>query len=202
MGNHGTLNNVKSLKFFHSNFLGGIVMKENFCFVLELMNHHRTGLIKTIASKLGPYKTNDAEDCYQELFILAFLNQDKLSSHPNPVGWLFVTASNIACDALRKNQKNERYTVRYEDIAEISCPGGFENIVIERNSGIEEETDGLKDRILNALNEKEKELYRLKYIEKKDTKYLAQYFSTTEGCIRARLSQMRKHVKNLIEKQN
>ena len=53
MENHGTLNNVKSLKFFHSNFLGGIVMKENFCFVLELMNHHRTGLIKTIASKLG-----------------------------------------------------------------------------------------------------------------------------------------------------
>lgn len=176
-------------------------MEEDTGFVLELMTNYKSDLIKIMTSKLGQYKGNDVEDCYQDLFMLAFLNRKKLSSHPNPVGWLFITAANIAHDMMRKNRKNERRTVSFEDAADITCLEGIEDLVIDRGSNLQEETEHAKKQILDILSDREKELYRLKYIEKKDTKYLAQYFSTTEGCIRAWLSQMRRHVRKIIENQ-
>lgn len=176
-------------------------MEEDTRFVLELMIHYKSDLFKIMTSKLGPYVVNDIEDCYQDLFMLAFLNRRKLCNHPNPVGWLFITAGNIANDKQRKNRKNERRTVSIEDAEEISCPEQMEDDILDRSSSPQEEPESIKEQILDTLSSKEKELYRLKYIEKKDNKYIARYFTTTEGCIRAWLSQMRKHVRKIIEKQ-
>ena len=174
-------------------------MEEDTRFVLDLVTSHKPDLVKIITSKLGLYQANDVEDCFQDLFVLAFIHREKLSRHPNPVGWLFVTASNLAHDTFRKNQKDEQHTVSFEDAIEISGTNETEETLFEYAP--EDEPEIVKERILNQLNCREKKLYQLKYIEKKDTKYLAQYFSTTEGCIRAWLSQMRKHIKKIIEKQ-
>jgi len=142
------------------------------------------------------------EDCFQDVFLLALINREKLKNHPNPVGWLYVTASNVAYDAWRKNQKQERHTVPFGDIAEFFYDSGLESSLADFQFGSPEETeDTRKKRVLDELNSREKELYRLKYMEKKDTKYLAEYYSTTEGCIRARLSKLRKHVRKIVEKQ-
>ena len=175
------------------------IMEKDARFVLDLITKHKLGLIKIITSKLGQYHTNDVEDCFQDLFVLAFINRKKLYCHPNPVGWLFVTASNLAHDTFRKNQKDEQHTISFEDAIEISGTNETEKTLFEYAP--EDEPEIIKERILEQLNYREKKLYQLKYIEKKNTKYLAQYFSTTEGCIRAWLSQMRKHIKKIIEKQ-
>lgn len=177
------------------------IMEKDARFVLDLITKHKLDLIKIITSKLGQYHTNDVEDCFQDLFVLAFINRKKLYCHPNPVGWLFITASNLAHDTFRKNQKDEQHTISFEDAIEISGTDETEYTLFEYEFTSEDEPEIIKERILDQLNCREKKLYQLKYIEKKDTKYLAQYFSTTEGCIRAWLSQMRKHIKKIIEKQ-
>lgn len=176
-------------------------MEEDIRFVLDLVTSHKSDLVKIITSKLGQYKTNDVEDCLQDLFVLAFIHRKKLSRHPNPVGWLFVTARNLAHDTFRKNKKNEKYTVSFEDAIEIFGTDEMEETMLENGTAPKEELETTKEKILEELSCREKKLYRLKYIEKKDTKYLARYFSTTEGCIRAWLSQMRKHIRKIVENQ-
>lgn len=176
-------------------------MEEDTRFVLDLVTSHKPDLVKIITSKLGQYKTNDVEDCFQDLFVLAFIHREKLSRHPNPVGWLFVTARNLAHDAFRKNKKNERHTVSFEDAIEIFGTDEMEEIMLKNRTAPKEEPETTKEKILEELSCREKKLYQLKYIEKKDTKYLAQYFSTTEGCIRAWLSQMRKRIRKIVENQ-
>lgn len=176
-------------------------MEEDTRFVLDLVTSHKPDLVKIITSKLGQYQANDVEDCFQDLFVLAFIHREKLSRHPNPVGWLFVTARNLAYDAFRKNKKNEKHTVSFEDAIEIFGTNEMEAIILEDGTVLREEPPLQKEKILEELSCREKKLYQLKYIEKKDTKYLAQYFSTTEGCIRAWLSQMRKHIRKIVENQ-
>lgn len=181
-------------------------MIEDERFVLDLVLDHKIKLMQIITSRLGHYRTADVEDCFQDIFILAFINREKLKTHPNPLGWLYVTASNVAYDARRRNQKHAQLTVSFndvmEDVMEYLGEDGVENYIAELHSDTLEDTeDNRKKRVLDELCDKEKELYRLKYVEKKDNRYLAEYYSTTEGCIRARLSQLRKHVRKIVEKQ-
>ena len=55
-------------------------MEEDTRFVLDLVTSHKPDLVKIITSKLGQYKTNDVEDCFQDLFVLAFIHREKLST--------------------------------------------------------------------------------------------------------------------------
>lgn len=181
---------------------GFVKMSEDERFVLDLVINHKVGLMKIITSKLGPYRTNDMEDCLQDIFVLVLLNLEKLKNHPNPVGWLYVTASNVAYDTRRKNIKHEQHTIPFGDVVDFLGEDDIEPFIddFQFDSG-EETEDHQKRKVLDELSDREKDLYRLKYVEKKDTKYLAEYYSTTEGCIRARLSQLRKHVRKIVEKQ-
>lgn len=177
-------------------------MSEDERFVLDLVLDHKIKLVKIVTSRLGRCQTADVEDCLQDIFVLAFINKEKLKTHPNPVSWLYVTASNVSYDARRRNLKREQHTVSFSDVMEYLGEDGVENYITEFHSNALEDTeDNKKERVLDELCDKEKELYRLKYVEKKDNRYLAEYYSTTEGCIRARLSQLRKHVRKIVEKQ-
>lgn len=181
---------------------GDCKMNEDEKFVLDLIVKHKNSLVKIITYRLGQYQTTDVEDCLQDIFVLAFVNREKLKTHPNPVGWLFVTASNVSYDARRRFLKHEQHTVSFSDVMEYLGEDGIENYITEFHSEVlEDGEDKRKERVLDELCEREKELYRLKYVEKKDNRYLAEYYSTTEGCIRARLSQLRKHVRKIVEKQ-
>lgn len=179
---------------------GTIKMSEDERFVLDLVQDHKIKLMKIITSRLGQCRTADVEDCFQDIFMLAFINREKLKTHPNPVGWLYVTASNVAYDARRRNLKHEQLTISFSDVVEYLGEDGID-IAEFHSDAVEETEDNRKKRVLDELCDKEKELYRLKYVEKKDNRYLAEYYSTTEGCIRARLSQLRKHVRKIVEKQ-
>ena len=174
-------------------------MIEDERFVLDLVQDHKIKLMKIITSRLGQCRTADVEDCFQDIFMLAFINREKLKTHPNPVGWLYVTASNVAY-RFPHGLRNQRLTVSFSDVMEYLGEDGVD-IAELHSEALEDTEDNRKKRVLDELCDKEKELYRLKYVEKKDNRYLAEYYSTTEGCIRARLSQLRKHVRKIVEKQ-
>ena len=115
------MSEIENVSMFRLEMIKVISIMENDArFVLDLITKHKLDLIKIITSKLGQYHTNDVEDCFQDLFVLAFINRKKLYCHPNPVGWLFITASNLAHDTFRKNQKDEQHTISFEDAIEIS----------------------------------------------------------------------------------
>lgn len=175
-------------------------MSEDDRFVLDLIMAHKNRLVRIVTSKLGASYINDVEDCLQDIFVLAFVNKEKLRAHLNPAGWLFVTANNVSYDMRRRNLKHEQHTVSFNDLLDYLGEDEVERYILERPSETEME-EGRKESVLDELCDKEKELYQLKYVEKKDNRYLAEYYSTTEGCIRARLSQLRKHVRKIIEKQ-
>ena len=101
-------------------------MIEDERFVLDLVQDHKIKLMKIITSRLGQCRTADVEDCFQDIFMLAFINREKLKTHPNPVGWLYVTASNVAYDARRRNLKHEQLTVSFSDVMEYLGEDGVD----------------------------------------------------------------------------
>lgn len=120
-------------------------MSEDERFVLDLVQDHKIKLMKIITSRLGQCRTADVEDCFQDIFMLAFINREKLKTHPNPVGWLYVTASNVAYDARRRNLKHEQLTISFSDVVEYLGEDGID-IAELHSDAVEETEDNRKKR--------------------------------------------------------
>lgn len=175
-------------------------MSEDERFVLDLVQDHKIKLMKIITSRLGQCRTADVEDCFQDIFMLAFINREKLKTHPNPVGWLYVTASNVAYDARRRNLKHEQLTISFSDVVEYLGEDGID-IAEFHSDAVEETEDNRKKRVLDELCDKEKELYRLKYVEKRITDILPNIIPRRRAVYVPVYLSCCKHVRKIVEKQ-
>jgi len=54
--------------------------------------------------------SNLVEDVVQETFLRAWVDFNKLRNHPNPRGWLFVTARNLVTDNYRAQDHQGKLT--------------------------------------------------------------------------------------------
>lgn len=61
----------------------------------SLVKENEEYLVQYIIRCVG-CSTETAMDITQDVFLRAWINIEKLSSHPNPVGWLFIAAKYIA----------------------------------------------------------------------------------------------------------
>lgn len=174
-------------------------MEKDADFIVNLIITHRAPLRKIMTAHLGSYGENDLDDCLQELILRAMLNVSRLRVHENPVGWLYITASHIAKETARKNQKREISLLPLEDFENELYENDPEHEILEHVSGdLREPEETEVAAVLNMLNRREKELYRLKYIEKRSTAFIAQHYHASEGCIRMWLSRLRRHVRDII----
>ncbi len=176
------------------------ISPEEKALISRLIADHRQSLIRAVARNMGTTDLNDINDCLQEVFLLALQNAKKLAAHPNPVGWLHKTAFNIAHDMRRSADQRRVMFLSSEDVIHLMSDHAFEEKCIERMERKTFNLDERKQEIFSKLSIRELDLYHLRFVEKQSYAYIAERYHTTEGCVRAWFSQMKKRIYSMVYK--
>lgn len=132
-----------------------------------------------------------AKDITQETFLF-FVNKIDILSDNNIRSWLLTVANNKLHEYFRKNQIESSF-VCIDDV-EISAFDSYEYDKID----VDEIFDDVQKKILNILNDKEKELFIKLYIEKKNVNLVVEELNITYDNFRKRKSRVERKVKRSI----
>lgn len=118
--------------------------------------------------KLGNQRIT--EELVQETFLSACAKIDRLSRHPNPAGWLYVTLNQLLMNELRKAYRND---ISLED---QSC------------FAAQEYTHPLEDSLPPGLKPKEKEIILLRFEQQRSYAEIADMLGLSQTACRKLLS--------------
>lgn len=130
-----------------------------------------------------------ADDCAQECFYILYQHYMKNEDIKNVLGFLYKIADNLIKAQWRENQKAENI-VQLDSISDT--------VPAKEDKYSDTDYDLLAEQLLQSLNESEKELYRLKYIEHKSIKQIAEELNTSFDAVAKRLSRLRQKIKEHI----
>ncbi len=139
---------------------------------------------------------NTARDVVQEVFLAAWLKKDQLMEHPNPGGWLFQTAKNLACKAKRESFSR--------CMAEEPLEGEGIQEPQDQTSGIEwvldSEIDEERyiDQVLSTLTPEKRQLYALHYMKGISMREIAKKMDMEETAIRMRYMRLRNEIRKIV----
>lgn len=124
---------------------------------------------------------DDAQDMIQKTFLLAISQQEELSQHPNPGGWLVITLNNLV--------KNERRCMAHQ--MEVS---------LEDVSRFPAQAPDLpfRESLPDGLSEEEQQLLSLRYELELDHREIARRLGISPDACRARLSRLLKKCRTLM----
>lgn len=129
------------------------------------------------------------DDCVQECFYILYQHYMKGEDIKNVAGFLYKVADNLIKTQWRENQKAE-------NIIQIDAISDTIPAKIDEYSDID--YDSLAEKLLRNLNESERELYKLKYIDNKSLDEISRELNMTYQATAKRLSRLRQKVKDLI----
>ena len=136
---------------------------------------------------------DQADDCVQECFLILYKHYIKNEDIKNVAAFLYKIADNLIKAQWRQNQKAE-------NIIQIDTLS--ETLAVEETTDYSNiDYDLLAEKMLSELNDKERELYKLKYIDNKSIKEIAEELNSSFEAIAKRLSRLRLKVKALINEQ-
>ncbi len=129
-----------------------------------------------------------ALDCTHEVFDAARKYSKSLQTHPNPVGWLKVTASNRVKRELRKRGMRLRREQSISDITEryvdsLQNPMEFDEYDLMSQDGI----NSLKTEVLSILTPDERALYTLRFENRLTYKDISIKLNIPTSTVRMRL---------------
>ena len=122
----------------------------------------------------------ETEEIAQETYLRAFEEWDMLNEHPNPIGWLMITARNL-CNSYhrhiyyRKEQIEAAKEIPYVEPA-------YDLIVME-------------DLLENVYKKKEQEIAKKFFLDGDSIEELANDLGVSQGSFRTRLYRMRRRLK-------
>ena len=166
--------------------------------IVDLIQQNKVCLTAYIRSQFKDVSDSDIEDCFQELFIRTYEKFSSFERSSNKAGWLFKAMKNIVHEFCRKKKKIYDHTISESLVPEIEESSNEEkNLIFEIITNHSSEAQVVQT-ILSNLTEKERSLYRLRYIEKLSTDQIAEQLSLPSGTVRGRLSDLKKKVGKLI----
>lgn len=126
----------------------------------------------------------ETEDLAQETYLLALEEWDKLKDHPNPAGWLMVTARHLCAGYhrhiyFRRESLEERDEIPYEEPAY--------NILL------------MEDLLESVYNKKEQQIAKKYFLDGDNIEELARDLGITPGAFRTKIYRMRRRLKRYIE---
>lgn len=140
-------------------------------------------------------KKECAEDLTQEVFYIALKQRKGFLEHENPEGFLYKTARNLTYEYFRDlkrwcyPQTEEEWGCCHEDVFGQICRENEDTCDI----------DGFSENILQELSDKEREIYRLYYIENRTMREIAQVLGKSETSIRMKYVRLRKKIKKKVK---
>lgn len=168
-------------------------MRKEKAFIEDLCIEYHERILRYLYHSIGDETA--ARDCTQEVFLIACRKSEELRNHPNPGGFLFQTAKNLACKTRRENFGRL--------IREISIENSHHSIE-ETGKRIETELDRQIDEyqyiesVLSGLTEEKRKLYNLYYINHLSMAEIAGMFGVKEPAIRMRYVRLRREIGEIV----
>ena len=159
---------------------GIAIDRETFCTAVELHSDTITRLLLLRCRQM-----EDAEDCYQSVFLKLLLCQKPFQDQEHVKAWLIRTAINQAADMNRQTWK--KHVTLQEEIDRAPWL---------ENSGIEQVE--LLD-LLRGLPEGQREVVYLHYYEGYRVEETAALLHIRPGTVKSRLSRSRETLKSMLE---
>lgn len=136
-----------------------------------------------------------AGDCVQDTYCIFYRKLLDGEQFENPRAFLYKTASNMVLKAKDKYYKDATRTKSLEDAEGIAV---YVEEEIEIRQDILLDIDKAKDILISKLNDSEKELYQMKYVEKKSLKEIGSILGIPPTTVAMRTSRLRARIKELI----
>ncbi len=138
-----------------------------------------------------------ADDCMQDVYLAVCIKKDTVIEHPNPGGFIIVTARNFVKKYRAKMQKSAMHTVALDETVantltyEVNFNEFMDNSV---------DIDNLKKQFLGMLSEKDLYLYSMFYEKKYSVAKISTILKITESNVKVRLFRLRLTVKEHVKK--
>lgn len=166
-------------------------------FIDELFSKHYYDLRKFCWALL--INEDAAEDCVQDVFLIAQEKAQMLMNHPYPLKWLMCTAKNLSRKRMRDDARRRKrlniVTVSEDIIQNIPDPHCVDDLFELSDADIEK----LAGIVLSFITDEEKELYELYYKQKLSTGAIAERLGITKSAVSMRLLRLRRRVKSFSE---
>ncbi len=134
---------------------------------------------------------DQADECTQMTFLAASEQASRLMSHPNPAGWLYVTALNM----VRRLRRNGARAAAQADIDDPVVEP-----MLATAAGEDRLDTGLDvARALERLDERDRRLYRAIFVQGMDYAGIAREELTTEAAVKMRALRLRRRLKKMLE---
>ena len=130
-----------------------------------------------------------ADDCVQESFFILYEHYRKDEDIKNVAGFLYKIADNLIKTQWRENQRAEK-------IVQIDALS--DTIPAKEDTYSDVDYDELAETLLQTLNDNEKALYKLKYIDNKSIEEISKDLNMNYQAVAKRLSRLRQRVKEMI----
>lgn len=128
-----------------------------------------------------------AGDLMQDTFIKVSTNLSKLKHATTFVGWLFQIARNLCLDHIKQRSKTK--AERVEETLDLA-----DEIIDLEDLEAKEFQISLMEILINELNEQDKKMLKLKYVDKMSIKGIQAEFELSESAVKMRLARARKKV--------
>lgn len=132
-----------------------------------------------------------ARDCTQEVFLVALQKSALLAQHPNPGGFLFQTAKNLAQKTRRESFRTLCTEAALDAGGEPADAGAAIETALDRQIN---ELDYIDD-VLSRLSEERQNLYALYYLAKKPMAEIAEMLGLKEPALRMRYVRLRREIR-------
>ncbi len=167
----------------------------------ELVRLYRRGLLRVARRMLRD--SEEARDCVQEAFLLAFKNIHRFEGRSSIWTWLRSIVVNVALMRLRYRRRRPEISIEDVVAGSAACDRRIEmkdcsQVNVETLLARKETRRALRHAI-GSLPDKHRDVLLLRYVEELDTRETAGILKISRGAVKVRSHRARAAVKKLVE---
>ena len=157
-----------------------------------LVNKYQKGVHALAWRKIGDFHI--AQEITQDAFLKAYQKLGTLKSYDLFGGWLYVIASNLCLDWLRKNPPPEQ-SLEVTDVSEVSQVSYSRYITGKQTAEADEARREVVKKLLQKLPESERTVMTLHYLGEMTIKTISEFLGVSPNTVKSRLSRARNRLK-------
>ena len=157
-----------------------------------LVKKYQKGVHALVWRKIGDFHI--AQEITQDAFLNAYQKLGTLKNHNLFAGWLYVIASNLCLDWLRKNRLPME-SLDVEDTNEVDKVSYSQYTVEKRESEADEKRREVVKDLLKKLPESERTVMTLHYLGEMTIKTISEFLGVSQNTVKSRLSRARNRLR-------
>ncbi len=157
-----------------------------------LVKKYQKGVHALVWRKIGDFHI--AQEITQDAFLNAYQKLGTLKNHNLFAGWLYVIASNLSLDWLRKNRLPME-SLDVEDTNEVDKVSYSQYTAEKRETEADENRREVVKELLKKLPESERTVMTLHYLGEMTIKTISEFLGVSQNTVKSRLSRARNRLR-------